>query len=137
MHETALKQAREGIFPLALMREYTSNYIEAGGKREFSEYYTARYDHACLQPALRRNVVFYRHNLATDSPFNTFHVVMCRNVMIYFNAALQGRAHDLIYRSLLRLGFLGLGSNETVKFTAYAANYQALDPQQRIFRKVG
>jgi chemotaxis protein methyltransferase CheR len=119
------------------MREYTTNYIRAGGKRAFSEYYTAQYGNACLHPSLRQNVVFYQHNLATDGQFNTFHVIMCRNVMIYFNKTLQARAHDLIFNSLLRLGFLGLGSNETVQFTGHGAGYEALDDQERLYRKMG
>jgi chemotaxis protein methyltransferase CheR len=137
IHDSVLARAREGIFPLGLMREYTTNYIRAGGKRAFSEYYTAQYGNACLHPSLRQNVVFYQHNLATDGQFNTFHVIMCRNVMIYFNKTLQARAHDLIFNSLLRLGFLGLGSNETVQFTGHGAGYEALDDQERLYRKMG
>jgi chemotaxis protein methyltransferase CheR len=137
IHEAALTRAREGIFPLGLMRDYTTNYIRAGGKRAFSEYYTAQYGNACFHPSLRQNVVFYQHNLATDSQFNTFHVIMCRNVMIYFNKTLQARAHALIFDSLLRLGFLGLGSNETVQFTGHEAAYELLDAQERLYRKTG
>ena len=136
IHETVLSQAREGIFPLSLMREYTTNYIKSGGRRSFSEYYTAMYDRACLRPSLRANVVFSQHNLAIDGQFNTFHVVMCRNVMIYFNRSLQARAHELLLHSLIRLGYLGLGSNESLKFTPYESCYEPLDRQEKLYRKI-
>lgn len=98
-HEV-LRKAKEGIFPLASMQEYTSNYMKAGGTREFSDYYTAHYDNVIFHPSLKTNVVFAEHNLATDGSFNEFHVILCRNVMIYFNKALQERVHNLIYESL-------------------------------------
>ena len=136
IHETVLRRAKEGVIPLAAMREYTTNYIRAGGKRSFSDYYAATPQGAVLRPSLRDKVVFYQHNLATDSPFNTFHVIMCRNVMIYFNKTLQTRAHDLFQQSLLRLGFLGLGSNETLKFTPHEACYEPLGRQEKLYRKI-
>ena len=136
IHESILSRATNGIFPLALMKDYTANYIKAGGKRSFSEYYTAMYDGACLDPSLRENVVFHRHNLAIDGQFNTFHVILCRNVMIYFNKTLQARAQDLISSSLLRLGYLGLGSNESLRFTPHEAHYEPLDGQEKLYRKL-
>src|SRR4051794_41091463 len=84
LNKAVLKMARDGIFPLAAMQEYTANYLRAGGTRSFSEYYTAGHGHAIFQPSLRENVVFSAHNLAADGPFNQFHLVLCRNVMIYF-----------------------------------------------------
>ncbi len=91
INEAVLQRARDGIFPLNTMQENTSNYIGAGGGGTFSEYYTARYDYAIFRPALRENVVFAQHNLVTDSSFNHFNVIFCRNVLIYFNNALQDR----------------------------------------------
>lgn len=136
VHDSILRRAREAIFPLSLMKEYTSNYLKAGGKRSFSEYYTALYDAACLSPALRERVTFYQHNLAIDGRFNSFHVVMCRNVMIYFNKTLQARAHELLWESLLRLGYLGLGSNESLNFTPRQAHYESVDEHERLYRKL-
>lgn len=100
INDTVLQQARLGIFPLDKMQEYTQNYIRAGGKRAFSEYYTAAYDGALFLPALRERVVFAQHNLVNDRSFAEFNVILCRNVMIYFDRTLQNRVHELFYESL-------------------------------------
>jgi chemotaxis protein methyltransferase CheR len=134
--EEVLEIARRGIYPLRVMREYTQNYLAAGGTRAFSDYYTAKYDNAQLSETLRRNVVFAQHNLAMDGAFNEFNLVFCRNVMIYFNKGLQARVHDLLHESLVRFGILGLGSRETIRFTPHAAAYKELDGEQRIYQRV-
>jgi len=131
-----LRAAREGIFPLASMQEYTANYMKAGGKHEFSDYYTAQYDSVIFHPSLKTNVVFAEHNLATDGSFNEFHVVLCRNVMIYFNKALQQRVHELIYESLSTFGVLGLGNKETLKTTPRETFYERLAGRDQLYRKV-
>jgi chemotaxis protein methyltransferase CheR len=133
--EGVLREAKQGVFPLSAMREFTDNYVRAGGQRAFSEYYTALYEGAVVRPALRERVVFAQHNLATDASFNEFHVILCRNVMIYFNDNLQQRVHQLIHGSLGRFGVLALGSKESLRFSAAAA-YEELDAEQKIFRKV-
>jgi chemotaxis protein methyltransferase CheR len=132
----ALRIAREGIFPLAAMQEYTLNYMRAGGKRFFSDYYTAQYDCVLFDPSLRSNVVFSEHNLVTDGSFNEFNVVMCRNVMIYFNKTLQERVHRLIYESLVNFGVLGLGNKESLRFTLREDHYEPLSDVDRLYRKV-
>ncbi|HEX8772828.1 MAG TPA: protein-glutamate O-methyltransferase CheR [Pyrinomonadaceae bacterium] len=134
-HEV-LRKAREGIFPLSTMQEYTSNYMKAGGTREFSDYYTAHYDNVIFHPSLKTNVVFAEHNLATDGSFNEFHVILCRNVMIYFNKALQERVHNLIYDSLSMFGVFGLGNKESLKFTPREPFYEQLDERDKLYRKV-
>ena len=134
--QVVLKKAREGIFPLAAMREYTNNYHQAGGIHEFSDYYTAQYDSVIFTSALKRNVVFSEHNLATDGSFNEFQVILCRNVMIYFNKDLQARVHNLLYDSLSMFGVFGLGNKETLKFTPRAAFYQHLNQHDKLYRKV-
>ena len=131
-----LKQAKEGIFPLAPMQDYTANYLSAGGRHFFSDYYTAQYDNVIFDSALKRNLIFSEHNLVTDGSFNEFHVILCRNVMIYFNKALQARVHSLIYESLTMFGVLGLGNKESLKFTPRAESYEELDPRDRLYRKV-
>jgi chemotaxis protein methyltransferase CheR len=136
MNEAVLKRAREGIFPLAQMKTFTANYQQAGGQRAFSEYYTARYDSAIFRANLKNNLVFAQHNLVTDGPFNEFHVILCRNVMIYFNPALQARVHELLYTSLVRFGFLGLGSKESLKYMPHESCYAELDPLERLYRRV-
>jgi chemotaxis protein methyltransferase CheR len=134
--EAVLRGARAAVFPLASMKEYTENYQKADGKKAFSEYYTARYDHAVLRPSLRERIVFAPHNLVTDASFNEFNVILCRNVMIYFNRALQDRVHRLLYSSLARLGVLGVGRKESLRFTPHEACYEALDNSEKLYRKV-
>jgi chemotaxis protein methyltransferase CheR len=134
--QAVLRKAREGIFPLAAMRDYTANYQQAGGTHEFSDYYTAQYDSVIFHSALKRNVVFSEHNLATDSSFNEFQVILCRNVMIYFNKDLQARAHNLLYDSLSMFGVFGLGNKESLKFTPQAGSYEHLNGQDKLYRKV-
>jgi chemotaxis protein methyltransferase CheR len=136
MSEVGLNKAREGIFPLASMREHTTNYLAAGGKGSFAEYYTARYDHAILHAELRRNILFARHNLVSDGSFNEFHVILCRNVLIYFNRSLQTQVHRLLYESLQLSGVLGLGMKESLIFSPHEADYEELDGAARLYRKV-
>ena len=131
-----LRTARDGIFPMAAMREYTNNYHQAGGTHEFSDYYTAQYDNVIFSSSLKSNVVFSEHNLATDGSFNEFQVVLCRNVMIYFNKDLQARVHNLLYDSLSMFGVFGLGNKESLKFTPRADFYQHLNDRDKLYRKV-
>jgi chemotaxis protein methyltransferase CheR len=135
INEAVLRRARDGIFPLAAMQGYTANYIQAGGTRAFSEYYTASYDNAIFRPSLKQNLVFAQHNLAMDGSFNEFQVIVCRNVMIYFNRTLQARALGLFADSLVRRGFLALGNKESLRGTPYAVDFDVLDEDERIYRK--
>ncbi len=136
MNDVVLAKAKEGIFPLAFMQENSSNYFKAGGKSSLSEYYTARYDHAIFHPALKKNIVFAQHNLVTDSSFNEFHSIWCRNVMIYFNRSLRARVHELLYGSLAMSGILGLGSKEMIRFCPHENDYEELDGRERLYRKI-
>jgi chemotaxis protein methyltransferase CheR len=137
INEVVLRRARAGIFPLEKMQEYTQNYLRAGGKRSFSEYYTAMYDGALFDQSLTRNVVFSQHNLVTDGSFSEFNVILCRNVMIYFDRDLQNRVHELFYNSLAMFGVLALGSKESLRFSSHEECYEALDPREKIYRRVG
>jgi chemotaxis protein methyltransferase CheR len=136
INETALQKAREGIYPLERMQRCTQNYIEAGGTRSFSEYYTAAYDNAIFTPALREHVVFAKHNLVTDGPFNEFSLILCRNVLIYFNRTLQDRVHRLLYDSLANFGVLGVGAKETLSLTPLEDHYEQLVAPHRLYRRV-
>ena len=136
MNKEVLRKARDGIFPLSAMQEYTNNYMQAGGKRFFSDYYTAQYGSVIFRPSLIENVVFSEHNLATDSSFNEFQVVLCRNVMIYFNKTLQARVHNLIYDSLSMFGVFGIGNKESLRFTSRESFYEELDDKDKLYRKV-
>ena len=135
INEAVLQRAREGIFPLNTMQENTSNYIAAGGTGTFSEYYTARYDYAIFRPALRENVVFAQHNLVTDASFNHFNVILCRNVLIYFNNALQDRVLRLFLNSMEMFGILGLGKKETIRYSSVQDSYEEIDAEERLFRR--
>ena len=136
INEQVLDAARAGVFPLDKMKQYTQNYIRAGGTRAFSEYYVAEYDGAQFRRSLLENVVFAQHNLVQDSAFNEFHLIVCRNVMIYFDKPLQDHVHRLFYESLPMFGLLALGQKEAIAFTPYADRYEELAPGQRIYRKV-
>jgi chemotaxis protein methyltransferase CheR len=136
INQAVLDRARNGVFPLEKMRDYTQNYIRAGGKRAFSEYYVARYDGAQFRRSLLENIVFAQHNLVQDSAFNEFHLIVCRNVMIYFDKQLQDHVHRLFYESLATFGVLALGLKESIAFSPFADRYEELAPGLRVYRKV-
>ncbi|HQS32285.1 MAG: chemotaxis protein CheR [Polaromonas sp. 39-63-203] len=135
INATSLDKARRGIFPLASVRTHTTNYQQAGGRRAFSDYYIAAYDGAIFDKTLAQNITFADHSLATDSVFSETQLVLCRNVLIYFNRTLQDRALGLFHESLSHRGFLGLGSKESIDFSAYANRFEPLVKAQRLFRK--
>ncbi len=131
----SLEKARQGIFPAEAVRDYTANYQRSGGRQAFSDYYTAAYGGARFDPALRANVIFADHSLATDSVFAETQLVSCRNVLIYFNRRLQDRALGLFHDSLCYRGFLGLGSKESIDFSAYGERFEAVSRPDRIYRR--
>ena len=134
--QALIEKAREGLLPLERMREYTENYIRAGGRHSFSDYYRRGAERASLARSLGENVVFARHNLASDRSFNEFNLILCRNVMIYFDKPLQRTVHDLLYESLGTFGILGLGQKETIRFSERERCYAELDAAERLYRKV-
>lgn len=137
MNEVVLRKAKAGIFSLHLMQEYTQLYLQAGGKQSFAEYYTAAYEGAILRSFLKENIVFSPHNLATDASFNEFNVILCRNVLIYFDQKLQDKVHKLLYESLSRFGVLGLGKQENLIRTPYEQCYDALASSEKLYRRIG
>lgn len=136
MNENVLQKAKEGMFPLKKMQQYTKNYMDAGGKVPFSHYYTAKYNSVIFDPALKKNILFAQHNLVTDRSFNEFNVILCRNVMIYFNKELRDQVHELIHDSLSMFGYLVLGNRESVNFSSCADHYEEIDKANKIFRKI-
>jgi len=136
INDAVLKKAKEGIYPIELMQTYTNNYIKAGGIQAFSDYYTAAYDRVILKSSLRENVLFAQHNLASDSSFNEFQVILCRNVMIYFNSQLQAHVHHLLHESLVMFGVLGMGAKETLKFSPHEHEYEEIDHASRLYRRI-
>jgi len=136
INQKALRTAREGIYHIKNMKAYTANYIKAGGKYAFSDYYVAQYDSALLDRSLRQSVVFSVHNLAVDRSFNEFQLILCRNVLIYFNQRLQNKVITLFYESLCPLGFLALGNKESLLFSECRGRFEETDRKERIFMKV-
>jgi chemotaxis protein methyltransferase CheR len=135
LNQDALRAAEAGTFDLNRMAQFSEAYREAGGRASLADYYTVGYGAALFDKTLRKNVVFSDHSLATDSVFAEVQLVCCRNVLIYFDRELQDRAIGLFRDSLCRRGFLGLGSRETIRFSAHAAAFEEFDRQERIYRK--
>ena len=135
INEVVLTKAREGIYPVDRIKEYTQNYQKAGGKESFATYYTAKYDAAIMDQSLKKHIVFSQHNLATDNVFGEMQLVMCRNVLIYFDKELQNRVIGLFDESLVRHGLLCLGSKESMRFSDYNKHYKELIGQEKIYQK--
>lgn len=136
INETAIDIAKSGVFPLKKMQQYTKNYLHSGGAKAFSEYYTVRDNQAVFHPFLSENILFAQHNLAVDHSFNEFHVIICRNVMIYFDSTLQNRVHELFYNSLIYSGFLGIGKKEELVYTNFSSFYKEVDSDEKLYRKI-
>lgn len=136
INSDVLKTAKSGIFPLNAMKKYTNNYLQAGGEKSFSDYYKVTDVGVKFNSDLTRNVVFAQHNLVTDSSFNEFHVILCRNVLIYFNKELQNSVHELFYNSLGMFGVLCLGNKESINYTKLQNYYEAINHHQKIYRKI-
>jgi chemotaxis protein methyltransferase CheR len=137
INPAVLENVRKGIFPLSQMKQYSENYILSGGKQDFSSYYTAHYNAAKFNEMFGKKIVLATHNLVSDGSFNEFQLIVCRNVMIYFDKPLQDRALHLFYDSLEPLGYLALGSRETLKFTDIEKKFKQLENKEKIWRKVG
>jgi len=135
INPAALERARAGIFPLSELQQYTRNYQAAGGVAGFSQYYTAAYDAARFDRELCRRVTFADHSLATDHVFSETQLILCRNVLIYFNRQLQDRAIGLFAQSLCHRGFLGLGSKETLDFSSHGSGFEAVSRRERIYQR--
>jgi chemotaxis protein methyltransferase CheR len=127
--------AQKGIYSVGKIKEYTQNYQAAGGKQSFSDYYIARYDSVIMDQSLKKNIVFAEHNLVTDSVFAEVHMIICRNVLIYFNKQLQNRVVKLFTNSLVTGGFLGLGSKENLMFTDEFEQYAVIDAREKIYKR--
>jgi len=136
LNSTVIENIKRGIFPLAQMKQYSENYIAAGGKKDFSDYYTAKYEWAKFHDRLKEKMVVATHNLVSDRSFNEFQIIMCRNVLIYFDKTLQDRVLNLFDSSLEKLGFLILGSKENLRFSAIAPQFTQLAQKEKIWRKM-
>jgi chemotaxis protein methyltransferase CheR len=133
--KNVLQKAKKGIFAASELALFERNYKEAGGKADFQDYYTLRYDNIIMNQALKKQVVFADHDLATDQVFGEMQVILCRNVIIYFNRELQDRVFNLFYESLDMGGFLCLGSKESVRFSSSSQRFVAIDEKHKIYQK--
>jgi chemotaxis protein methyltransferase CheR len=132
---TALRSAESGVYDIERARDFSRNYLQAGGGRSLSDYYTAAYEKIGFDRRLRENVVFSDHSLATDHVFAEVHLVTCRNVLIYFDQSLRDRALGLFHASLVRKGFLGLGSKENLRSSLHRESFVDLDRENRIYER--
>lgn len=135
INQNSLRIAREGIYHIDKMKDYTVNYIQSGGKSTFSSYYKANFDAVIMNSRLKENMVFSPHNLTADKSFNEFQLIICRNVLIYFNQSLQNKILNLFYESLCMFGFLGLGNKESLLFTDKKKCFQEIDRKEKIYIK--
>lgn len=134
LNRASLQRAKEGIVEADQVRLYTENYQLSGGQESFTRYFSAAYGLARIQPELLSGVSFHHHSLATDGVFAQTQLVLCRNVLIYFDQALQARAVGLFRESLVRRGFLCLGSRESLHFTGLDSEFGALEPGARVYQ---
>jgi chemotaxis protein methyltransferase CheR len=133
----AIARARQGVFAARHVRRFTENYQRAGGTRSFSDYYHASYERLVMREELRRNIVFFQHDLVGDYVFGAMHVLFCRNVLIYFNESLQGRVLHKLEAGLARGGFLCLGRSELLPSRGESPSFQPFDEPARIYRWLG
>jgi chemotaxis protein methyltransferase CheR len=136
-NDNALEKAKEGIFSLENARQYSQNYQQAGGKYSLSDYYHARYGAMAIKSELKKTITFANHNLVVDQVFTETNLILCRNVLIYFNKELQDRVLELFYESLVFGGFLCLGSKESLLFSKYQDKFRAIDIKNKIYQKTG
>ncbi|MCF8368267.1 MAG: protein-glutamate O-methyltransferase CheR [Bacteroidales bacterium] len=135
-NQIVLKKAKEGIYPINMIPDFTSNYQRSGGKNSFADYYKAKYNSVMIDPALRQNIVFADHNLVLDGVFGEMHMIVCRNVLIYFDRILQERVIKLFIDSLTRGGYLCLGSKETLRFTRHFDHFSEVEKNEKIYKKL-
>lgn len=133
--QKVIEQASGGKYSDDQIKVYAANYIAAGGQHDFSDYYITKNGHAEFNTELRKKMVFSSHNLAIDQSFNEFNLIMCRNVMIYFNRTLQNKVMNLLNNSLSPSGFLALGTKETINFSSIANDFEEVNKKQRIWKK--
>ena len=135
INDDSLAKAKKGIYSLKQVREYTENFQATGLLHSFSRYYHADQEHIVMDRELRERITFANHNLVSDQVFGEMHLILCRNVMIYFNKKLQERVLNLFDRSLIRGGFLCLGNRESLRFSGLSKKYEERDRKNRIYRK--
>jgi chemotaxis protein methyltransferase CheR len=134
-NEKILIAAGEGMYAAAKMKDYTLNYLLAGGKSSFKDYFTPRHPHAAVCASLKKNIRFAHHNLVSDGSFGEMNLILCRNVMIYFNRDLQNRVFHLFRDSLSDAGYLCLGDKESLRYSTCSKDFDDVVPKEKIYRK--
>lgn len=134
--DAGIERSKTGVFAAELLDEYAQRYREAGGARHFSDYVEVDGKRASFKPSLREHIVFAQHNLVSDGSFNEFHLVVARNVLSHFNRSLSYRAHQVVFESLIRLGYLGLSAKETLRYTPHQRAYEELENTERFYRRL-
>lgn len=134
-NDSILEEAKEGVYHVDRIKDYTKNYHRAGGSEVFSKYYRAKYDFVKFDNDLKRNIVFSNHNLVTDGVFGEMNLIICRNVLIYFNRELQNRVFNLFDESLIRGGILGIGSKESIEFSGVKSSFDVFVAKEKIYKK--
>ena len=135
INSEVVANASQAMIPLNKIKLYTENYIAAGGSEHFIDYYTANYSLGKLKDELKSKIIFSTHNLVTDNSFNEFQLILCRNVLIYFDRPLQNKVFELFNNSLEKFGYLALGTKETLDFSSVAKNFERLKGE-KIWRKI-
>ncbi|WP_184150959.1 CheR family methyltransferase [Sphingobium lignivorans] len=131
----ALRNAQAGVYDQSRLARFTENHRLSGGRTSLSDYYTAAYGSVVFDKSLRARAVFAEHSLVTDQVFAEAHLISSRNVLIYFDRVLQDRAIGLFGNSLVRGGYLGLGSKETLRFSVASDCFDDFDPGEKIYRR--
>jgi chemotaxis protein methyltransferase CheR len=134
-NSNALKIAKEGIFPVNRVQQYTKNYIATGGQSSFADYYRADNNSVKMRDFLKQRITFANHNLVTDKVFGEMNLILCRNVLIYFDKDLQNKVYNLFEDSLCHRGYLCLGNKESLSFSSIENKFDGIDENEKIYRK--
>ena len=137
VNTVVLKEARMGIYSFRNIKSYAENYQLSGLSGSITDHFTTMYDAATIHSELKANTLFSVHNLISDTVFNEFQLISCRNVFIYFETQLQERILELFYQSLCPHGFLCLGSKETIRSDVFKAKFKPVNQKENIYQKIG
>ena len=132
----AIERSRKGIYDNTHFKEYTKNYYECGGKESLNDYFVSDHRHSMIQSEFKQNILFSNHNLVADGVFKECQLILCRNVLIYFNSNLQNKALELFYQSLPIHGFLAIGKKESLRFSSVYENFKEIDREEKIYQKI-
>ncbi|MFH1995122.1 MAG: protein-glutamate O-methyltransferase CheR [Nitrospinota bacterium] len=135
INDSALNAARDGIFPIKDAKKYSRNYKEAGGHYAFSDYYSSIDNSIIMDRGLKENIIFANHNLVSDHIFGEMNIIMCRNVLIYFNDILQEHILNIFFESLTHGGFLCVGNSESIKYSNIYPKFREIARRERIYQK--